>query len=402
MDHAESNALNASGSPAATQSEPSDVGLLSLLTIAGEQKKTLLVAFALLMAGVLAIAFLLPRQYVASTVVLLPQQQPSSAMAALGQLGALAGVAGAMSAAKSPDELYVALLKTRRLQDRVVQRLNLLDRLETRSMEFARAALSERVTILPDKKTGMITIEVKDKDREFAAALANAHVKELQDMVATLALTDAQQRRAFFERQITKTRQLFSAASERFRIAQAKSGFVVGQALAENSIRESLQMRALIATKEVQLQSVSRYATRESQEYQQVLVELAALRRKVEGLEAGGGEAAQSKGGQEALDAYRDMKVQEAVLEALVKQLEIAKLDEAREGASIQQIDPAVPPEGSARPKRSTVIVAGAFFALCLSTAIALLRGFVLRQPRAGNGSWHRMVAAWGFRQAHR
>ncbi len=376
-----------------TLDETQRIRLIDTLSMLGEQKVFFLVLLIVSMAVVLGITWLLPRQYIANTLILPPQQQQqSSAIAALGQLGALAGVAGGI---KTPDDLYLALLKTRSVQDVLIKNLKLLERFETTSPEFARKSINDRVVVTLEKKTGLIMIEVTDRDPKFAAVLANAYVQVLKELLSGLALTEAQQRRQFFEQQLDKTRKSLVVADQKFRTAQARSGFVVSHALAEGSIQEGLKMRSMIAAREIQLQSISRYATERSQEYQQLLADLVALRRKLSEIEFGGQSEKVQGGSEPALEAYREVKVQESVLEMLVRQYEAAKLDEAREGPAIQQVDPAVVPEGPASPKRNTLLLVGLLFSTGLALAAALLRAGILRERTRNGAGWSRLVVAW-------
>ena len=61
-------------------------------------------------------------------------------------------------------------------------------------------------------KDGLISVEVDDKDPKFAANLANAHVEELRNLLGRLAVTEAQQRRLFFEKQLQLTKENLAKA----------------------------------------------------------------------------------------------------------------------------------------------------------------------------------------------
>jgi len=298
--------------------------LLDVLTAVGLHRKFF---FCTLFLGALiscAAAYLLPRYFTATTVMLPPQQQQSSANAALAQLGALAGAVGAGASLKSSDGMYLAFMKTRRLQDALVDRYKLKERYQADTYLEARKELNERVVIVSDKKSGLITVEVDDKDPKFAAALANAHVDQLRNMLLVIAVTDAQQRRVFFEHQVKKTKESLSQAELLFRKTQKESGLIVSQSLAESGVKEAAQIRAQIAAKEVQLQIISRFATPENQEFQRVATEVGALRQQLSRLETGVGENSALSGntapaGLVAVQAFRDMKIQEALLEVYIR-----------------------------------------------------------------------------------
>lgn len=317
-------------------------------------------------------AFFISRNYVASTLVLPPQQQQSSATNALAQLGALAGVVGGGAAVKSSENMYIAFMKTRRLQDALIDRYNLKARYGASTYHVARQHLNNFVSIASDKKSGLISIEVEDHDAEFAAKLANSYVEELRKMLLIIAVTDAQQRRVFFEAQVNKTKEFLNQAEVSFRTEQKKSGLVVSQSLAESGVKEAAIIKAQIASKEVQLQIVERFATVKNPEYQRNMAEISALRKQLSILENGTNSSENpihNGTSTKAVQAFRDMKVQEALLELFIRQLEAARADESREAPLLQQVDVATPPELPTKPKRSFVLLVG----LLLSLAAAAL-----------------------------
>jgi tyrosine-protein kinase Etk/Wzc len=375
--------------------DPTDqegLSLTDLLISLGHHKRFL---FTILLAGSVIstlVIFLLPRYFAASTVLLPPQQQNSAAVSALSQLGAVGGI-GNLPTIKTPDEMYVALLRSRSVQDDLIVGLKLMDRYGKDSMEQTRTVLDQRVTITNEKKSGFIRLAAEDPDAVFAANLANAHVAALRRVLTRLALTDAQQRRMFFDQQVGKTKELLNDAEVKFRQAQAESGLVVTQALAEAGVKESAQLRGQIAAREVQLQTLTRFATSEHPEVQRTSAELSALRRQLTLLEQGTGGITKQVNfkGTKAVQAYRDMKIQEALLETLIRQLEMARADEAKEGPLLQQIDIAKPPERPAKPKRLLLILFGLIASSIMAIMITLIRILLNNE----SDTWRRIKMAW-------
>lgn len=354
-----------------------DPSLSDILNALLSQKS---VFFSVLLLGVVAAlvtALLMPRYFVASTVVLPPQQQQSAIAGALAQLGSLAGIAGGAAGIKSPDEMYVAFFRTRRLQDKLIHKFDLIKRYEEADIDRARLALSNKVAISADKKTGLIFLEVQDNDANFAAELANAHVAEMRVMLSESAVSEAQQRRAFFEQQVAKAKEKLQGADAVFREEQVRSGFVISQALAETGIKESLQLRAAISAAEIQLSAIGRFATPNNVEFQRLTAQIVAMKTKLSRLETGDQSSAQSStsSGRLAAQAYRELQTQEMILELLVKQFEMAKVEEAREGPLLQQIDPAVAPSYPTKPKRASIVILGAAISIIIAAGIAITRG---------------------------
>src|SRR5690606_25295031 len=150
-------------------------------------------------------SYVIPPTYTAVTVILPPQQQQSAAMSLLQGLGALGGLAGATAGLKNPSDQYVSFVKSRSVSDALVKRFDLKQRYEKEFTEDALKALDDRTRVF-NGKDGLIVIEVDDHEPRFSAQLANGYVEELGRLLSRLAVTEAQQRRAFFERQIEQVK----------------------------------------------------------------------------------------------------------------------------------------------------------------------------------------------------
>ena len=381
-----------------------EISLLDLATALGEEKATLFAIPLITTLVAVVVSLLMTPIFTAKTVVMPPQQQQSGAAAALASLGGLAGLAGLGGGGglKSQDEMYVAFLGSEGMQNRIIAELKLQERYEAKTLTDARAALKGQVRFASEKKSGLLSIEADDKDPAFAAELANRHVVELRAMLGRLAVTEAQQRRVFYEQQIQQTQDKLALAEVAFRAAKEKSGMQVTSVLAETGVRASAELRGQIASREVQLQAMSRFATAQNPETQRIASELAALRSQLNKTEQGSGEskAAASPLHQEAVKSFRDVKVQEAMLEVLIRQYELARVDEAKEGPLIQQVDVAMPPERKSKPKRAVIVLAAAFAGLFLGVLVAFVRRALKKAQSdpASAGQWLALKKAWSLR----
>jgi len=77
--------------------------------------------------------------------------------------------------------------------------------------------------------------------------------------------------------------------------------------------------------------------------------------------------------GLEYVRKVRDVKYNETIFEILARQFEVAKLDEAKEGALIQVVDPAVAPDRRSFPKRSLIVAVSAAVGIFMGMVVALL-----------------------------
>lgn len=360
------------------------VTMSDIVVALGEEKRWFLGIWVAGSVAALAVVLALPRMYSASTVLMPPQQQSGSS-AALAQFGMLASLAGGTVGVRSPDEMYVSFLKTQRIQSALVDKLKLQEHYQVRSKEDARLMLISRVQVSSDKKSGLITVSADDEDAAFAAQLANAHVDELGGMLSSLAVTEAQQRRLFYASQVAKAQDDLRNAELVFRKEQERNGFVVSQVLAESGAKAQIELQSQIAAKEIQLQSMGRFMTSQSYEVQRVTSELAALRQQLRTLQNGRGDAgAEDSEHLSAVKAYRDMRAREVTLEALMRQLEVAKLDEAKEGPALQQVDVAVAPEYPSKPKRAYLLIASSMLFFLFGSIVGFAR-WRIRQQKTDN-----------------
>ena len=388
------------------------VGLADVLTWLGE-KKALIGAVTLVVAAVsLVVAFLIPVEYTARATFLAPgSQQQSGSAAALAALGSFGGLAGGL-AAKTPDELYVALLRSDSVQRALTDRFDLKAHYDVDSYETLRKLLPSYVRVASDRKSGVIGVEVDDKDARFAADLANAHEAEVTKLLGRLAVSEAQLRRVFFEKQLQETKENLVKAEQSLQAVQEKSGVIVLDKQAEALISGAALVRAQITEREVQLKVLRTSATEQNPAVMRLSSELRALRGELARMESTQGGAAGSavdmpvgKIPEAAVDyvrARRELKLQETLLEGMVRQYEIAKLDEAKEGPSLQQVDIALPPDRKSKPARSLIVLASTLAALLLSSAWVVIRRYaaVAREnDPAASAAWHSMARAWRFRR---
>lgn len=375
-----------------------EITLMQLFLILGESKWVILRSTALAVLLAAAYLFLAPKYYVSSTLVMPPQQQQSAALSgALSQLGMIAGITGGMSGIKTPDELYLVLLKSRTLQDKIISKLDLKNRYSKKLNYEARDKLSESVSITSDKKAGLIKIVSEDVDPVFAAKLANLHVTELRDMLSLLAITEAQQRRMFFEAQVQKAESSLKRAEHIFKDMQGKKGLSVTEVLAEASVKAGVEIRRQIAEREVQLAALRQFATTENPDSKRVAAELLALRAQLRQVEVGGsglGVVARDDQHADVVAAYREMKIRGAALEALQRQLEISRVEEAKDAPLLQQIDVAVPSEYPQKPKKKVVII----FSVVAGILFGVLK--VIFNRGRSSERMHDLKTAWSLKRS--
>jgi tyrosine-protein kinase Etk/Wzc len=363
--------------------EPSPLDLLILLAA---HKRILIRTIVVAAVLATATAFLLPVRYEAKIILMPPQQNSSMSSALMNQLGNLSSLAslatGGLSL-KNQGDMYVALLTSRTVEDAMIQRFGLMQEYGKKKMSDTRDKFESRTTALASSKDGMIRITVEDRDPKRAAELANGYVEEFRKLSAQLAITEAARRRLFFEGQLKQAKDELADAEEAMKRTQQSTGVLQIDSQARSLIESAALLRGQVVAKQVQIQGMRSFAAEDNPNLILAKQELAALQAQLARLggsqEDGGSDLMLSKGrasqaGLEYLRRLREVKYRETVFALLAKEFEIAKLDEAREGAIVQVVDPAVPPDKRSFPPRTLLILGTTLVAGFLAAFWIILR----------------------------
>jgi uncharacterized protein involved in exopolysaccharide biosynthesis len=327
-----------------------------------------------------AVSFVLPNTYKATTKLLPPQQTQSGAAALLSQIGGVAGAAAGAAGLKNPNDLYIGMLKSRTIADRLIARHGLKEVYQTESQETARKMLDTNTAIAAGKD-GIITIEVEDRDQKRVSQLANGYVEELLRLSKVLAMTEASQRRLFFEQQLELAKNNLAKAEVALKYALEKRGVVSVDTESRAVIETMARLKAQIANKEIQLNSMNAFVTTSNPDYRRAQEELKSLRLQLSIFENGpedlSKQVERNPGGGtgiESIKLLRDVKYYQMLYDLLAKQYEVARLDEAKDSSIVQVMDPAVDPERRFKPRRTFIVMLSTLLALFIGISYVLVR----------------------------
>jgi len=364
--------------------ETEAINLFDYFIVLAKHKKIIILFTCACAVISAAISLLMSDIYVPQARILPPQDSASMSSQLISQFMGGAGAA-ALLGEGTPADLYVGMLRSRTISDKVIDRFDLMNLYKGTLQKYlgadlkrvdVREKLSDNVTIEADPKSSIITISVEDKDPKRAADMANAYVEFLVDLTKGLSITDAAQRRGFFEQQIKDTKKSLSAAEEDLKVFQEKTGVLQVDEQAKAVIEGIAVIRAQIAAKEVQLRVMKTFSTARNPDLQKAEDELKALNTELRKLEAKGGSGQDPfmpigrmpSVGLEYMRKLRDVKLYSTLFDLLEKQYEMARLDESKNISSIQIIDKAITLDKKTKPKRSLIVLlatgAGFFFAV--------------------------------------
>jgi uncharacterized protein involved in exopolysaccharide biosynthesis len=367
------------------RNDNTEISLLDVVIVLAERRRIIFQITTIFAVLAIIVSLVLPKRYTA-TVILLPPQQNSSMSAALtsqlGNVGGMAALAGGSLGLKNPNDMFVGMLKSRTVEDAMVQRFALMQEYHEKYPSGARKTFEKYATVDGSGKDSLIHISIEDRDPNRASELANGYVDQFRKLSEHLAITEASQRRLFFERQLVQAKDNLAGAEEALKQTEQTTGVFQLDSQARALIESAAAIRAQIAAKEVEIQSLRTYATAENSELVQAQQELEGLRTQLGKL---GGSANLDAGlmvpkGQvptaalEYLRKLREVKYNETIFDILARQFAIAKLDEAKQGAVVQVVDAAVPPDRPSFPKRTFIVIGATALGLFFGILVALVK----------------------------
>lgn len=397
----DSKILTASPLPPAEQAEDS-VDLLDIALLLADRKRFILffsVAAALVTA---IIVLIMPVTYTAKATMLPPQKE-NSASALLGQLGGLASLVGgsggsgaaSMLGLKNPDDLYIGLLQSETVEDALIRQFNLMHVYKQKKLSRARKVLEGHTAILAEKSS-LISISVKDHDAKLAADIANGYIDQLHDLMSHLAVTDAAQRRIFFQQQLEIEKNKLADAEVALKTIEQKTGIIQPQGQAQAVIATITQLQAQISARQVELGALRLSSTEENPQVLALQSQIQGLQKQLANFENGhpGSEALTGNvlmptsqvpaASLEYIRGMRDVRYHETLFELMARQYEMARVEEAKQGQLIQVVDPALIPDKKSWPPRALLtllaFILGAFIA-CFWVTLSAMYQQKLQDP---------------------
>ena len=365
-----------------------EISLLDfLIVIARNLRLIVTVAFSFAVVATIVV-LLLHDRYTATTTILPPQNNSTgtSMMAQLASAGSIVALGAGSLGLKNPNDLQIALLKSRTVEDAMLDRFHLQLLYHSKHRSDARKRLEAAVDIASGSEKGskdeLIRISVTDPDPQRAADMANGYVDEFRKFSSTLAVTEASQRRLFFEQQLVQAKDNLANAEEELEKTQQKTGLIQLDSQYRALIESVAQLSAQIAAKEVQIRAMRTFAAGQNPELESAEQELAALQEEQNKLGASSNGASNAllihkgvmpESGVDYVRRLRDVKYFETIFDLLARQLEAAKIDEARQGATIQIVDRAVVPDHHSSPKRTFIVVGATVLGVILGLSWAFV-----------------------------
>jgi tyrosine-protein kinase Etk/Wzc len=337
-----------------------DIDLIEVATLLLQKKKTILKFMLVTMAlTAIVVVGVMRSMYTAEALFLPPQTSPGSGMAQLAsQLGSL-GALGALGGMKNSADVYLGILGSRTVADALIEKFDLQKVYKIKRHSDTVKKLEKR-SVFTSEKNGLISVHVEDHDPVRAAGMANAYLDVLRNQNGRLALTEAAQRRLFFEEQLEREKNTLADAEVELKKTQERTGLIAPGSQAEMVIETTAQIRAQITSLEVELASVKQGATEENPQVVRLQTQIAGLQQQLQKLQndpskrqPGNIQTPTARVPELALEyvrKQREVKYHEILFELIAKQYEAARLDESRDAPVLQIVDRAVIPDKRSGP----------------------------------------------------
>jgi capsule polysaccharide export protein KpsE/RkpR len=375
--------------PISSRSPRSESRLVPRLRLLWDNRSSLFrVALYSLVASTV-VAFLIPNKYESTTRLMPPDNQSASSIATAvaaisgglsGALSGLGGISGDLLGLKSTSDIFVGILSSRTVQDKLIQQFNLKKVYSVRRMVDARKALTNHTDISVDRKSQIISITVTDRDPIRAQAMGQAYVEELNHLVAELSTSSARRERIFLEARLQTVNKDLESAEKDFSQFASKNTTIDIKEQGKAMVEAAAALQGHLIAAESELEGLRQIYTDNNVRVRSLRARIEELNRELEKVGGKGEDLSTPEGqqqdslypsirklpllGVDYADLYRRTRVQEVVFETLTKEYELAKIQEVKEIPVVKVLDSPNVPDKKSFPPRLIIMILGTTLAL--------------------------------------
>jgi capsule polysaccharide export protein KpsE/RkpR len=279
------------------------------------------------------------------------------------------------------------MLRGPTVQDRLIEKFDLRRIYGARYWQDARRALDQHTTIKEDRKSGVITIAVNDRDPRRAQLMAQAYVEALNALLSQVSTSSARRERIFLEQRLKTAKQSLDAAAAEFSTYASKTGALDVPSQTKAMVESEATVQGQLIAAESELEGLEQIYTDNNIRVRTLRGRIAGLKQQVENLSGNRADPnspqSQIAGDLPSLrklpvvgvrwaNLYRESKIQEIVYEMLTQEYELAKIEEAKEIPTVNVLDAALWPERKSFPPRTIIVAVGTFLSLLFAVAFVL------------------------------
>ena len=357
-----------------------EVKLADVISVLINWRWRIIINFFIVAIGSAIYSLTIPKQYQGQAVILPPTSGGGTSMASFAA-GGLGDMLTGMNFISTESGIYWAILNSRSLRQAVIDSFNLAEVYEFKNKYFIENVLRKldnKVAINLDEELGLIYVRVSDKSPQRAADMANFFVRELGRISKEIAVEKARRDRIFLKKRVNINYSDIAKAELAMREFSEKYNAVAIPEQLKAAISTAADIKAQLMSQQVQYQVYKKSLELDHPKIKEMQERIAGLEMKLSGFNSASSEFGDGRGlfpgfaqlphlQQKYAELYREVEVQNKLLDFLLPQYEAAKIKEARDSPNVQVLDHAIPPERKSAPKRSKIVIISSFFSLVIT-----------------------------------
>lgn len=393
--------------------------IIDCLALMVSWRRLIVVNFMIFTVVTATFSLIMPKTFSVTTTLLAPASD-NDGFGLAGLIGAMPFSGLDLGGLSGQTNMFMAILNSRTVMETIASRFNLMSVYKTDNMEETVRILREQVsTAINDDGTISISVSAqtgffayseagKKAARVLAPDMANAFVQELDRENKHLKTEKAHNNRLFVEKRYFQNIADLRSGEEALKTFQNKHKILALPEQTEQAIHAASELRALIISKEVQVEVLRNYLSGSHAELKRAEGELRALNEKLVEMKRGKPESTNSRHdsndvtlfiplnqtpeiGLQYIRLLREVKLQQKIQEFLLPQYEQAKIQEAKDTPTVQILDEAVIPIRRTSPKRTLMVLFGGFLSLIISACLILIFEYVNRIRREGGAEYEKL-----------
>ncbi|MFQ5498836.1 MAG: GumC family protein [Candidatus Zixiibacteriota bacterium] len=370
-----------------------------LLELLARRNRLILTLVLLPTLAAAVIAFVWPKSYQASAL-LLPPKNVALPVGGIAKLGEVVSVVEGLElpVMVTPSDVYARMLRSRTIARTITARFNLADiyRIEN-GYELYEELMDRSEFRVTDE--GLLRISVIDRNPERAADIANAFVEELDMINREIALERAQRNRMFIQGRLSQVSIDLDSARSAFQTFQMKNKAVNFDEQTRLAIEQAGELKTLLAGLDIEISMARRNLGQGNTTLKELELRRETIQRQLDRLETVNADSSFFSLPIAAIPAlrgeyqilYSRVRVAQTLHGILLEQYEQAKIQESEDMPTLSVLDRATPPEIRYSPKR-TLIVGGTFgISLLFAIFLAAFLEYVARLKATNARDYERL-----------
>ena len=368
--------------------------IIDYFSVVVKWRKLIFVNFIVVCIITAIISLILPKTFSANSTILPPTNE-ADAFGLSSLIGNLP--LGPLGFGGVSEETYtfMAILHSRTVMEAIAEKFDLMQRYDYENMEYTVKELRQNV-IIEINEDGTITLssmastkflpddEEENEARTLARDMANAFIEELDRVNTRLKTEKAHNNRVFIEKRYKQNINDLKNAEEELKTFQKTHGVIALPQQTAITIETAAEINANIIAKEVEVSVLSGYVSESHSELTRAKSELTELRKKFNEMKTGRNRDILNNNGTQNtrlfiplndvpdlglkyIRRYREVSLQQKILEFLLPQYEQAKIQEAKDTPTVQVLDKAVTPVKRKKPKRAIMVLLAGLLSIVFS-----------------------------------